>query len=464
MAINGPQHMSSMAKEQVVAPLSTGLCVGYGLGSLGTGLYGTVPGLLLLYFMTQVLGIEAGLAGTAIFLPKVWDVIIDPFMGMATDRTRSRWGRRRPWLLAGALLLPLSFWAMFTVPALDSSTQRGLYVSALYVLAALGFTFFQIPYIAMPAELSPDPHERTRIVSYRMAFMTAGILAGGALAPMLVKWGGGGEPGYRLMGLVLAAVLLASMLGSFWMTAKAPLKELAHHELLPGLRESLSGLKSRAFLCLAGGSALVFCGVSVVLAAVPFYTRYILGRGEETVTLLFVCLVLPAMLTMPLWVKLARRIGKRLTYILSVSLFALGTLIFLVGASVPIWVLYVVTAGMGVAYAGSQLLPFSMLTDVIQYEGQRSGLRQEGVFTGLWTATEGIGMAGGALVAGAILQVMGFQEASGGVEVAQTPQALQGVVWVMSLIPSALCLLGLPLLSRYEIQEAHLLNGPGRSD
>lgn len=461
MTARSQNEVPSLATRVDQAPLSTGLCLGYGLGSLGTGLYGTVPGLLLLYFMTQVLGIEAGWAGTAIFFPKVWDVLIDPFMGMATDRTRSRWGRRRPWLLAGALLLPLSFYLMFTVPAWESTLLRGGYVAGLYMLAALGFTFFQIPYIAMPAELSPDPHERTRIVSYRMAFMTVGILAGGALAPMLVKWGGGGEPGYRLMGLCLAGVLLFSLLGSFWATARVPLQALDEAEHLPGLRESLAGLKSRPFLLLAGGSVLVFCGVSVVLAAVPFYTRFILGRGEETVTILFVCLVLPAMLTMPLWVQLAKRFGKKRAYVGAVGCFALGTLSFLLGARLPIEVLYTVTALMGSAYAGTQLLPFAMLTDVIQYERQRSGLRQEGIYTGLWTATEGLGMAGGALVAGAILQAMGFQEALAGAEVVQTAQALQGITWVMSVFPAGLCLLGLPILAYYDLPEASLLPALG---
>lgn len=446
------EDLSGEVGDQV-APVSTGLCLGYGIGSLGTGLYSTVPGLLLLYFLTNIIGVPAALAGLAVFIPKTVDVVIDPVLGILSDRTRSRWGRRRPWLLAGALALPTFFFLMFSVPEFESVQARFLYVTLFFVAAALGFSLFQVPYIAMPAEMTPDTHDRTRIVSFRMVFVTIGILAGGAVAPLLVKLGGGGRAGYALMGAVLAAVVFVSMMTSFLGTAKAPSSPVSE-EQPPAFAQLKWPLTNRPFRLLVLGTVFPCVGVSCLLACVPFYVQHVLQRDQEVVTLLFVALVLPAAVTMPLWVWLAKRLGKRRTYMLSVAAFGLLSLVFLIGTPTFVTPLYAVTALMGTAYAGTQLLPFSMLTDVIVVEGRRSGQAQEGVFTGLWTAVETAGFAFGALVAGSFLQWRGFVESMADQTVVQSGQAIQGIVWTMSLLPAFFLLAGLPFLWRYNVSES----------
>jgi GPH family glycoside/pentoside/hexuronide:cation symporter len=177
-------------------PLRRALCLAYGAGSIGAGIFSTIPGLLLLFYLTDTLAVPAGLAGLAILIPKLWDIVTDPIVGAWSDRTRTRWGRRRPFLLAGALLLPPCFMALFMAPVGDP-TVSFFWVLIAFCAAAGAFTLFQVPYATMPTEMTGDYHERTTLVAYRMAFLTVGILAGGALAPELIEGGGRRGRGLR---------------------------------------------------------------------------------------------------------------------------------------------------------------------------------------------------------------------------------------------------------------------------
>jgi len=139
--------------------LRRGTHVGYALGSIGTAAFGTVPGLLLLYYLTDVLGVAAGVAGLVVFLPKAWDVVLNPWIGNRSDRTESRWGPRRPWMLAGGLALPPLFVLVFAGPGTPPAAAAA-WVAGAFLLAATAYGCFQVPYVAQPAEITDDPGER----------------------------------------------------------------------------------------------------------------------------------------------------------------------------------------------------------------------------------------------------------------------------------------------------------------
>jgi len=432
----------------------TGACFGYGLGSLGTGMFSAVPGLLLLYFLTDTLGVAAGVAGVAVFVPKLWDMVTDPLMGTISDRTSSRWGRRRPYLLVGSLTLPVFFALMFAVPDLGPRASFG-YVTAMFVLAATAFTVFVVPYVAMPAEMTGDYHERTRVMSYRIAFMSVGILVAGAAAPAIVEVAGGGRSGYALMGVILGLVCGAAMLATFFSTRSCSFT--ARSEIQPPLREQLSvALRNRPFLVLVGAMLIQLLGVATILAAVPFYAEYILEGSGFTVTIMFVCLILPAVAAMPGWLWVSRRIGKAKAYMLSVVLFGLGGPVLLLGSPERLILVYAVVAVMGLAYGGTQLFPYSMLPDTIEVDAANSGMRREGVFTGVLTASEKVGMAAGALIAGAVLGRFGFVESVAGQTVVQPESALTGILVAFCILPAVFFALSLPVLARYDLTEERL--------
>ena len=428
-------------------PLRRALCLAYGAGSIGAGIFSTIPGLLLLFYLTDTLGVPASIAGLAIVVPKIWDIITDPIVGAWSDRTSTRWGRRRPFLLAGALTLPACFMALFMAPVGDPMVSFW-WVLIAFCLAAGAFTLFQVPYATMPTEMTTDYHERTTLVAYRMAFLTVGILAGGALAPMLVVSGGGGTAGYAQMSVVLALVTFVAMLVAFFGTRSAPQTSAVAHTL--GLREQLRvAFGYRAYRTLLLAYAIQCVALGAVLAAVPYFVRYTLAGDGGAISVLFVCLVGPAIVTMPLWTAVSRRWGKRVGYLAATMIFSGMSASLLLAGPGPLWQVGLQIGLLGVGFAGLQVFPFAMLPELIDADARTTGLRREGVFTALWFVGEKAGFALGAWLVSGILAVTGFLERRGGELIGQADSALLGVHLATSLAPAILAALSLPLLLHY---------------
>lgn len=425
--------------------LPLGLCLGYGLGSVGTGIYNTVPGLLLLIYMTDTLGVPAWLAGVGIFIPKLWDVITDPWMGSISDRTQSRFGRRRPWLLAGGLTLPILFAALFMTPDFGDPILAFVWVLVFYVLCATAYTVFSVPYIAMPTEMTDDYDEVTRLMAWRMALLTVGVLVSGALAPALVE-----QFGYPRMATIIAATLAVAMIGTFFGTRRAPQRERLP-EQPPFWSSFRAALRVKPFVILGSGYFLQHAGVGAVLAAVPYFANYTLDGGKGTVTILFVCLVGPAFATMPLWVAVSQRIGKHAAYIAAMLLFGLAAASLWFATPTTLIAVYVQVALVGVGWAGTELFPFSMLPDVIAADRHQSGTRREGTFTGLWMAIDKSSLALGGLLTSLALAATGFIESKAGEVVAQPDSALFGIRIGTAAIPALFVLACLPIILRYNL-------------
>src|SRR6478752_9721171 len=202
-------------------PLPTGVRAGYGLGSVATGTFGTVPGLMLLPYLTDTLGITAAVAAGIVFLPKAWDVVLNPIAGRISDRSTDVRGPRRPFLLRGGLLLAFFFALLFAAPDLGSQVIDALWVLVFFVACATAYAFFQVPYVAMPAEITDSYDERTRLMSWRVAILAFTIMLAGATAP-LIRDAVGGRAGYRVMGVVMALIIVAGVVGSYVGTRSAP--------------------------------------------------------------------------------------------------------------------------------------------------------------------------------------------------------------------------------------------------
>jgi Na+/melibiose symporter-like transporter len=432
--------------------------IGYGLGSFATGTFGTVPGLLLLYYLTDVLGVGAGLAGLLVFLPKAWDVLLNPWIGSLSDRSaRARLGPRRSWMLAGAVTLPLCFAAMFAAPGGLDGGPAAAYVAVLFLLCASGYACFQVPYVALPAELTADPDERARVMSWRVAFLAVAILFSGAVAPALAGATGddrGSAGGYRLMGLVIGALLAAGMLAAVVCTAGTRSVITATSE--PGLRAQLRAARGNApFSWLLGAFVLQAAASGLMLAGTQYFATYILDRPSAT-TLLFACLIVPSLLAMPLWLALGRRTGKRAAAVAAALCFLVGALAAAAGRVLPEPVIFAAVAVAGVGYAGMQMLPMAMLGDAIAADAYRSGRRRAGVFTGLWTAGETLGLALGPGLFGLVLAAGGFASSDAAHRVAQPDSALTAIVVGFGAVPALLLLASLPLLARYRLTEGEL--------
>ncbi|MBG0832292.1 MFS transporter [Planomonospora sp. ID67723] len=437
------------------ATVSRGVRIGYGVGSVSTATFSTVPGLLLLFYMTNVLAIPAWAAGLVAFLPKVWDIVINPWVGQRSDRTVSRFGARRPWMLAGAVALPLAFAATFAGPPL-TGLAAAAYVAVCYFLTATAYALYEVPYKAMAAEMTTDYHERSSILQWKMVFVGLAILLSGALAPAIA---GTEVSGYRLMGLVVAGALFASMTASFLGTARAPVVTRAEAEA--SVRAQFAAARtSGPFMTLLGLSCAQMFAAGTLLAGAPYFATYTL-RDPGAVTTLLLCIVGPLLVTMPGWVWLSRRYDKRGAMILGSALFCAGTAGMALSGQFGSVYAHACVLVVGIGYAGLQLLQFSMLSDVIVYDEAVTGRRRAGVFTGLWTAAETVVFAFGALVYGWLLGVAGFVESDPKTPVEQPEQAIEATLYGGTMIPAALVVVAIWLTTRYTLT-AERLRSAGR--
>ncbi|MBB4904497.1 MFS transporter [Actinophytocola algeriensis] len=427
--------------------LTVGTRFGYALGSLSTGAFGTVPGLLLLPYLTDTLGVGASVAGLLVLLPKAWDVVFNPIAGRISDRTTGRLGARRPYLLYGGIGLAITFAALFAGPDTGSATVDALYVAFVFLVCATAYAFFQVPYNALPAEMTTSPKERTSITAWRIAVLAVAILICGAGAPA-VRDAVGGLAGYRVMGIAVGVLILLGAVGVFFGTARTrvaqPLPSVA------GWRETVAAVRDcPPFRVLLTAFVIQAVGIGTLLAGVDYLAR--VGLGDKSwQPLLFAAFVGPALLVMPLWQRVGSRHGKRSGFVVASLVFAVG-LLGVLGARVfpPVLiVLFVAVAGIG--YAGLQVFPLSLLADVIGNEEGRTGQVRAGVFAGVWTAGETLGLALGPALYGGILALGGYVSSTGE-SVAQPSSAITAVIIGVALVPALFTLAALPLLRRKEL-------------
>ncbi|PPK61591.1 MFS transporter [Actinokineospora auranticolor] len=411
--------------------------MGYAFGSLATGAFGTVPGLLLLPFLTDHLAVPAAVAGVLVLLPKAWDVAFNPVAGRISDRATHRLGPRRPLMLRGGLALAVLFALMFLPPVFGNPVGDGAWVAVLFLGCATAAAFFHVPYVAMAAELTDDYDERTRLLAWRIALLAVAILVSGAGAPLVRDSLGG----YRVMGVAVAGLIVVGVLGVYFGTRKAPVVRVTpagarFADVVALLR------RSKPFRVLLAVFVVQAMGIGTLLAGVDYLARVALDDpGAQP--LVFVAFVGPALLVMPVWQRIGLRWGKRRGHQVATVVFAAALAVGVVLPPFPVFMASVALTGVG--YAGLQVFPMAMLPDVISAEQRRTGETRAGLFSGVWTAGETLGLALGPGLFGLALSLGGY--VSGGVAT-QPESAKTAIVLGCTAVPALLVLCVLPLLRR----------------
>lgn len=456
--------MSTEARsERAPVRLSPRTIALYAIGSLGTGGYATLPGLVLTYFLTDNLGVAALAAGLIVTAAKIWDVLIDPLIGAASDRQLARTGSRRGFMVTGALALPLFFALTFAVPPTWGPVAGAISVLLAFLATATAFSLFQVPYVALPAELTGSYDERTRLLGWRVVVLTAAILLFGAGGPALRNAGDDPVRGYLLMGIASGVVIGVGML-----VAARTADDAAHRTAVSPATavtastwrdQYMSGFRtlgrSQPFRALLGTFVLQALATGTMLAGAQYVATWVL-RSEDAVTFVFVALVGPALLATPGWTVIARRVGKERAFAMASLLFtaAAASLVFAVW-SPGAWI-YASVAVAGIAYAGLQSLPMAMLPDVISHDERTSGPGQAGTFTGIWTAGETVGFALGATAVSLTLAATGYISTVAGTAVEQPEAAITGIVLSFSVLPAVLMGASLLTLRRYRLRRADI--------
>ncbi|MFB9775710.1 MFS transporter [Brevibacterium otitidis] len=434
--------------------------VRYALGSLGTGGFATLPGLVLVYYLTDTLGVAALIAGAAVTGAKIWDVVIDPVIGGLSDRAYAKRGSRRGPMLIGIIGLPIFFIATFAVPAGLPPAAAALWVLIAFILASTCFSLFQVPYIALPAELTGSYFARTHLLTWRVVVLTAAILIFGGGGPEIRGLAGDPHLGYLLMALCAGVLLLAGTWAALTIVPQhpapeAPAASAARVPLFDDYRSGWQVLRdSQPFRALLATFVIQGLTTGLMLAAAQFVARWLL-HDEGAVTILFVCLIAPALLVAPVWKAVAGRVGKERAFVIASVLFLTANV-----SSIPLiwlpgyWIIGPIVLA-GAAYAGMQTLPMAMLPDVITVDARTRGDRA-GAFGGVWTAGETAGMALGSTLLTLVLAAAGYVSSTAEATAMQPPAALTGIACSFSVIPALLMVLSLVTLSRYRLTQAEV--------
>jgi GPH family glycoside/pentoside/hexuronide:cation symporter len=420
--------------------------LGYGVCDLGGNLFFTVMAFLLLNFLTDTVGIAAGLAGIVIMIGKIWDAVTDPIVGYISDRTKGKWGRRRPYIFFGSFPLFITMIIMFTNPNLSSQSQLFLWGVVAFCLLNTAYTLVNIPYSSLTPELTQDFHERTSLNGYRFGFAVIGTLLGAGAALPLVSAFPNENTGFTVMGTLFGFVMMITALATFF-AVKEP--DIEREPLESGFFKTyLKVFKNKPYVLILLTYALHVTALTVVSGIAIYYFKYIHNNEPMTTNAMLILLV-TAMIFIPISVVVSKKIGKKIAYGLGMLIFSIAIMIlFLFGhtrdVNFSLALMFFAGTGMGFTYA----LPYAMVPDAIEYDYLLSGQRTEGAFYGIWTFGLKIGQAVALGISGAVLSLSGYVP-----EVAQTAKSMFGIRLLLGPVPAVIFMLSLIMLYFYPINE-----------
>ena len=388
------------------------LYFGWSLGTLAmSSLLNTQTAMLMVYLISAV-GIAPAVAGSLVFISKIYDGVTDPLMGIISDRTNSRWGRRRPYLLAGGIMAALSVIGLFSVHTVTFVPTQ-VWILAMLLVAATAYTVFNVPYMSMPAEMVQDPYERSKLMSFRVAWISVGTFVGIALAPRLVAYARDemGVPeteAFSMMSLITAAIILVASVACFVATRDAAATERTRLRV-PFGEQARSALSNRPFLILLGIKYLGLYALSATVATNIFFVRQVMQHSEAIMLWYGLAYMVGTLTAITPWVLISKRLSKAHTLALSAALAACVNLTWLLsGPGEPI-ALYMLRAFvLAVSNGGMLLMGQSLLPDVMEYDYRKTGLRREGLYAGLYSFVEKLAFATAPLTLGVLLSTMGF--------------------------------------------------------
>ncbi len=433
----------------------------YGSGDWGVAAFNTLRQIFYAIFLTDVVGLDPRLASFAALIGVIWDAINDPLVGVLSDKLRTRWGRRRPFLLIFAIPYGLAFLVLWWAPPWQSQILLMIHVMLAYALSDTFQTLVVVPFHALTPEMTSDYDERTSLAGYRMFFNFLASVAGGVVAPMIVDatlaGGGTQQQGYLLASAIFGATSIVPYLAIFFAVRE---KALAGEPEQAGLqmvswremvRQAWENIPFRYATALYMLNWVTF---DLVAAVLPFFLTYWIAQGDlllkmpvlgmpiaSAVLGLIAVLALPAL---PFWSWAAQRFGKRPAYMAAIGLWALILMSLTFVPPMRMGLVVLMAVLMSLSYSAAHLLPEAIFPDVIDWDELRTGERHEGIYYG---AKNFIRKLTTAIAIFLILQVLGwlgYQQPPAGATFFQQPEA--AVLGIRILIGPVAAVLLLALL------------------
>ncbi|MCB2214206.1 glycoside-pentoside-hexuronide (GPH):cation symporter [bacterium] len=422
----------------------------YGTGDLGFSMNNSIITALFPIFMMDVVGLTPGLVAIIMFVGRSWDYINDPLMGYFSDRTRSRWGRRRPFLLFGAIPFGLSFILLWLSPNF-SQTGLVIFYSIAYIIYEAMATVVYMPYYALTPELTEDYDERTKLTSFRMLFNIVGSLLA-YVFPMMVIGTMVPDNTKRvlLMGVIAGAIAATPLLLVFFGTKEKKEYMLEKQpKLIPSIK---AAFKNRPFIFGAGIYLLTWMTIVVLETNLLIYIKYILQRQGQS-SLIMATIFVTAIFALPIWNWAAKHWNKRLAYIIGVSFWAVVMIVLvLVTPQTPFWIIIVLCIMAGIGVSAAQVLPWAIIPDAIEWDEWMTFERHEGMFYSLITLLGKIGNSIAGPLSLLVLELTGYQAGS----TIQPASALLGIRLVIGPLPAILLVGGIVFALFYPLsREQH---------
>jgi GPH family glycoside/pentoside/hexuronide:cation symporter len=424
----------------------------FSTGDLSVSIPLTILMFFQLYFLTDVAGLRPDYAGWAVMAGRIWDAFNDPLMGMLCDRIRSRFGRRRIVLLIGAVPLGLTFILMWIVPPLG---QLGLTVfyALTFILFDTAFTLIHVSYNALTPSMTPDYDERSVLNGYRMVFSITGNLLSIIFATVLGWYVTNTRLLFVIVGVTLGVIAMIPPYLVFRITREEAQEDIPAP--LP-LKESLKlTLSNKPFIRVIGLYLFSWTTASILAAVLVYFANYYLNVPEQANYFVLVSQV-AAIVFIPFWVWVARKLDKRRAFILGM----VGWLFALVGIALigpqQVWLAYILAAMSGSGIATAYVLPWSMIPDIIELDELRSGRRREGSFYAFASFFQKLATGGAIWLLGQTLARTGYITPTPEQPLPiQPPEAVLAIRLTMGIAPVILLVLAIILAWGYPINREY---------
>jgi GPH family glycoside/pentoside/hexuronide:cation symporter len=416
----------------------------YGVGDVGNAVVNSAIQFFLMVFYTDGALIAPALAGSALLVGKIWDAVNDPLFGWISDRTTSRFGKRRVYMIFGALPLAVAVALLWRVPRGLPDTWVFIWIALTFMLFDTAWTLTNVPYYALTAELTGDYAERSSLTAYRMVLGVPAYIVGAALTPALVGLFATKRAGYGWIGVmygILAAVVL-------WVAA-AGLRERRNTSQskteTPPFRCLAATFKNRPFVRLILAYLIANTAFALIKTLLAYFLTYQLGMEAQVPAVMFLLLLFVGLFLFP-WKLLSDRWNKGPAYAAGLGIGGLAVACtFLLPHEPSVWV-YVIAVVAGIGFSANWVFPWAMVPDVVDCDRLETGEHRGGMYYGVWGLVVKVSEALGITASGWVLQLSGYVP-----NVEQTGQALLGIRLFFGPVPLIFFALALPLLIWYPI-------------
>ncbi len=423
----------------------------FGAGDIGPGMTANLLAFSFLIFLTTAAGLSPVAAGSVLAIGRIWDAVNDPFIGYLSDKTRTRWGRRYPWIVLGALPFGLTFFLTWIVPGWESATARFWYYVVMSLLFQVFYTVVNLPYTTLTAELTKDYDERTELTAFRLGSSLFGAIAALGLGLVITNIIPDQRQQYLVLGGICAVLSVLPLLWCVWGTYPYAVQRNAlqpapdAEEALPFVQQVKIVFANRAFLFVVGIYLFTWLALQMTASVIPFYATFWMGLDSYFLVALLVQGT--AIVMMVLVNLLSRRLGKQEVFYIGMGTWIIAqiALFFVQPGQVAALYLLCIVISFGVATA--YVVPWAMLPDVIELDELKTGQRREGVFYAFMTLLQKVGLALGLFLVSLALQFSGF--VSGATQ--QPESALLAIRIFIGPVPMVLLMAALVLARFYPI-------------